>query len=140
MTALSEPFFEELDHTADVRLRVWGANLAELFVHAAQGMFFLMRPEAGPASQPVEHEVTLDAVDLLGLLVDWLNELLYLGESGYALFESYDIASLNATHLAARVRGKSGYLFRKVIKAATFSDLSIEPVGSGYQATITFDV
>ena len=135
-----QPPFEELEHTADVRLRVRGRNLVELFTHAAQGMFYLMRPEAGPGSEPLQREVVLDSVDLLSLLVDWLNELIYLGESNYALWDAYDIAILDSTHLEARVGGKSSYLFRKVIKAATFSDLSVEPTGSGYEATITFDV
>jgi len=132
--------FEELDHTADVRLRVRGANLAQLFCHAAQGMFSLMRPERVAEPEPLQRLVVLDSMDLLSLLVDWLNELIYLSDSDRALFDTYELVCLEATHLHARIGGRTGYAFRKVIKAATYSDLSIELTASGHEATITFDV
>ncbi len=132
--------FEEVEHTADVRLRVRGRDMAELFAHAAQGMFHLMRPIAGAESQPVQRHVALDSFDPVSLLVDWLSELIYLCESERALLDTFEITLLETTHLEARIGGHRGYRFEKVIKAATFSELAIEPTGSGLTATITFDV
>jgi len=132
--------FEEVEHTADLRLLVRGETLEDLFEHAAQGVFHLMRPEPGATQEPVSHLVSLDSFDLQSLLVDWLNELVYLSERDGEVYSSYEIVHLEPTHLEAAVRGANHYRFRKAIKAATFSDLAIEATPLGLEATITFDV
>jgi SHS2 domain-containing protein len=136
----SERPFEEVEHTADLGLHVRGETLEELFSHAAQGMFELMRPELGGEPQPVSRQVALDSFDLLSLLVDWLNELVYLCERDRAIYTTYDIARLEPTHLEATIGGSKICRVGKTVKAATFSELSIEPTVAGYEATITFDV
>ena len=134
------PRFEEIDHTADLCLRAYGSSLKELFVHAARGMFALMQCEPGGREQRVSHHILLAADDLETLLVDWLNELLYLGEAQQELYDVYDIDHLGETRLEALVRGATGHPCQKGIKAATFFDLHVTRSRAGYQATITFDV
>jgi len=132
--------FEELEHTADLRLRVHGNSLEELFIHAAQGMFHLMRCQPQGEGRPVSHQVTLESYDLEALLVDWLNELIYLREADQECYDTYEIVRLEPTRLEALVCGTTRHLPQKVIKAATFSGLEITRDARGYSATITFDV
>jgi len=140
MSEKDHPPFEELEHTADLRLGVHGGSLEELFVHAAQGMFHLMRCQPQGEGQTVAHRVTLESYDLEALLVDWLNELIYLREANQECFDAYEIIRLEPTRLEATVRGTTGHLPQKVIKAATFSGLKIVRGAAGYGVTITFDV
>jgi len=134
------PPFEELDHTADLCLRAYGTDLEQLFAAAARGMFHLMRCQPGARSRRVRHHIHLQAGDLEALLVDWLNELLYLSEAQRELYDTYDLTHLDQTRLEAWVGGSTDHPPQRGIKAATFSGLQVTRMGSGYEATITFDV
>ncbi len=131
--------FEELEHTADLALRVYGRDLKELFANAAYGMFYLMADL--PALEPTtSHEVHLEAFDCETLLVDWLNELLYLHETEGEIYNRFQLKTLSPTHLTASVAGGEGEARKATIKAATFHDLAIEETEDGYVATIVFDI
>ncbi|MBC7234746.1 MAG: archease [Chloroflexi bacterium] len=138
----SYPAFEELDHTADLALRVYGRDRAELFAHAALGMFEAMHCHTTEQSaQPIEAEIVLDAPDQETLLVDWLSELLYLSERRRACFTSFDIHQLTETHLEATVHGTTACRPQLLIKAVTYSNLRIKRRDDGiYQVTIIFDI
>ena len=131
--------FEEIAHTADLAMRAYGRDMKELFANAAYGMFSLMADLS--AITPVVHRrVHLQAPDQEALLVDWLNELLYLHEAEGEVYSSFDIQALSPTELSATVEGDKTEAVTKVIKAATFHDLEITKTEDGYAATITFDI
>ncbi len=132
--------FEEVEHTADLALRVRGATLEQLFVHAAQGMFYLMHCAPTDNSHPIMHRITLEAPDIESLLVDWLNELLYLAERGQEHLAEYEIETMTPTSIVAVTCGWTHHSRQKVIKAATFWDLSIVQQDNYWETTITFDV
>jgi len=130
--------FEEIEHTADLAIRACGRDMRELFANAAQGMFALM---AEPSEEPVhEREVSLEALDYESLLVDWLNELIYLHEVEGETYRQFAIETLSSTDLKAHVTGGPTKNKTKAIKAATFHDLAIEETANGLVATIVFDV
>ena len=131
--------YEEIEHTADLAMRAYGRDLKELFANAAHGMFDLM---AEPASDepPRRREVALEGSDYEALLVDWLNELIYLHEVEGETYTQFTIQDISSTALRASVEGRSTSRKIKAIKAATFHDLRIREMGGGYEATIVFDV
>ncbi|HEC35265.1 MAG TPA: archease, partial [Anaerolineae bacterium] len=77
--------FEEVPHTADIALRVWGQDLPELFANAARGMAWLM-VDPSTVNPTVEVPLELRAYDAESLLVTWLGELLYLNERDGLVF------------------------------------------------------
>jgi len=131
--------FEEIEHTADLAIRAYGQDMRELFANAAHGMFALMAEAyiEGPAR---EREVSLEAMDYEGLLVDWLNELIYLHEVERETYSQFNIETLSSTKLKAHVTGGPTKSKTKAIKAATFHDLAIKETANGLVATIVFDV
>lgn len=131
--------FEEIDHTADLAIRAYGRDMKELFANAAYGMFALM---AEPSlEEPVcERKVELESTDYESLLVDWLNELIYLHEVEWETYSQFAVEALSPTNLEARVAGRPTKHKTKAIKAATFYDLAIEETANGLTATIVFDV
>ncbi len=131
--------FEEIPHTADVALRVWGQDLRELFASAARGLAWLM---ADPDTVQPEKEVALDltAPDAETLLVTWLGELIYLNERDGVVFTEFDLEEVTPTHLRGTARGGRAGEIRRLIKAVTFSNLAIRPTDRGLETTITFDV
>jgi SHS2 domain-containing protein len=130
--------FEEVEHVADSALRVYGADWNDLLANAAVGMSSLMAEwEDSPLS--AEREIELRAVDSETLLVDWLNELLYLHELEGVVYVGFEVLSASPKHLRAIAKGTNDWRPRTSIKAVTFNDLSVEKTAEGYTATIVFD-
>jgi SHS2 domain-containing protein len=139
---MPQPDIEEIEHTADWAIRVRGRDLPELFANAARGMFGLLTDLSGIAFER-RHAIALRAIDAETLLVDWLNELLFLSEQEGIVFGEFDVDGLSVgeeASLRARVGGGRPAELYKVIKAATFNGLSIRPVEGGFQAEVVFDV
>lgn len=131
--------FEEIGHTADVALRVWGRDRARLFANAARGLAYLLG-DAGPRGDVVERQISVEAIDAEALLVSWLEELLFLSERESRLFEECEIQDLSSSRLRATVRGRPVQEWRYAIKAVTFSDLEIVEADGQLETTIVFDV
>jgi SHS2 domain-containing protein len=131
--------FEEVEHTADLALKVHGHSLKEVFINAACGLFSLMANLENLAPS-VSREVHLEAPDRESLLVDWLNELLYLHEVEEEIYTRFEIETLSSTALSATVRGTKTKASKLTVKAATFHDLEIRETEDGYMTTVVFDV
>ncbi len=131
--------FVEVPHTADAALRVWGANLAELFANAARGLAWLL---TDPQSIRPARRATLElrADDAETLLVTWLGELLYLYERDGAVFSEFEMEEVTPTCLRANARGGPAGEVRYHVKAVTFNQLAIRPTEKGWETTIVFDV
>ena len=133
---------EEIEHTADWAIRVRTASLPDLFTAAAEGMFGLLA-DLSIVSRDQKHDIDLRAVDAEALLIDWLNELLYLAEQRGLVFARFDIHRLDTTdgaQLAATAFGGRPRELNKVIKAATFHGLAIRRDAAGFQVDLVFDV
>jgi len=132
--------FEEVEHTADKALRVFGTNLTELFLNAAEGMTQLMVADVSEISAEIEKSIELDAIDTESLLVEWLSELAYWAESDMLVFIKFRIQKASATHLQAKIFGGKTSMLEKHIKAVTYHNLKIIRTSQGLEATIVFDV
>ena len=131
--------WQEIDHTADLALHVWGQSLVELFAGAAEGMFSLVG-EPDETGEWVTASVALSAIDVESLLVDWLNELLYLHERDDVIFTAFDIASVSPLDLLAQVKGRPVAVYLAHIKATTFNNLEVVETAEGYETEIVFDI
>ena len=134
----AEPFYE-IDHTADVALRVHGRDLAELLRNAADGMIALVgfATEPGPR---LPLRIQLTAPDAETLLVTWLEEILAQAEGERTLLQDYTLRVTDP--LVLEVEGTAAPIrsLAKEIKAVTFHGLQIRPAEGGLEASIVFDV
>jgi SHS2 domain-containing protein len=77
--------WEHFDVEADVGVHAWGASRAEAFARAAEGMFALIVSAAEVATLETR-EARAQAETPEALLVNWLNECLYVHEiEGFAV-------------------------------------------------------
>ena len=132
--------FEEIDHTADRALRIYGSNLEDLFLNAARGMNSLMVTAPISGSEQQEKFVALEAMDTESLLVDWLSELAYWAEIEMLVFDEFKIESMSSTYIKARIYGTRVRQLKKHIKAVTYHNLDIVRTDKGMTATVVFDV
>lgn len=130
--------YEEIDHTADWAFRAFGADLKQLFENAAYALFAL--EGALDAQSTLTREVRAEGVDREALLVNWLNELLFLQETKHETYQRFEITALTETELAATIHGARAQPTTKLIKAVTYHDLKIVQTEKGWQATLVVDV
>lgn len=132
------PTFDEVEHTADWAFHVQARNLRELFELSAAAMFAL-QGQTQHASGEVR-EVEVRGLDRETLLVNWLNELLYLQETTRRGLSDCSIVEMSDTHLRAQVSSSSEAGPPRLIKAVTFHNLNLQQTADGWETTIVVDV
>ena len=134
--------FEIIDHTADVGIRAYGADVKEAFANAARGLFSLIT-ELEDIEEVEYRDTELTASDQENLLVEWLNELIYLFDAENIIFKRFDITHLGDTQLKARSYGNtvdsSKHKIKMGVKAATYHMLKIDK-GNGVKVQVLFDI
>ena len=130
--------FEEIQHIADWSLHVWATDLPELFAESARWMATLsvIRQSPGPK---VSRTIETAAFDPESLLVNFLSELVYLGEKENLVFDEFKIR-IAEDRLTAEMAGASILSIDKAIKAVTYHNLQIRQTLKGYEVEIVFDV
>jgi SHS2 domain-containing protein len=136
---MTQPAFEEIEHTADWALRVRGDSLTDLFRNAALGMLSLLGIEPVPGNSESRF-FELKAEDTETLLVSWLEELLFPLEVENVAVVDFQVEVLEKVQLKATIELKEIASIKKEIKAVTFNELDIRALESGYETIIVFDV
>jgi SHS2 domain-containing protein len=135
--------FELIDISGDAGIRAFGSDLSELFANAAAGMYSLIT-DPGNVSLRKSIEIKTEGSSLEGLLVSWLNELIFHFDTYGFIGRIIHIHELHDTLIRATVTGEdfdpekhgSGLL----IKAATYHKLKIEHKEGHWEADVIFDI
>ena len=136
----TQKVFEEVEHTADYAIKIYGKNLQELLINAAVGMNCLMSPKYRVSDREEEKTIKLEAPDAEGLLVEWLGELAYWAEIEMLIFSNFNLHSVSPTRVEATINGRRAAELEKHIKAVTYHNLEIIYTKEGLTATVVFDV
>jgi SHS2 domain-containing protein len=133
--------FKEVAHTADLEIRAWGPDMETLFREAANGMFHLSGiEELDHGVSSVKQTINLEAMDYEGLMILFLEELLYRLTEDYMLYEVDSISISNEFSLKARIKGSQIKAYQRDIKAVTYHNLNIQTTDRGYEVNIVFDI
>jgi SHS2 domain-containing protein len=134
--------FTFLEHTADIGIVATGDSLEEALSWLARGMFSLLVDPDTVAAQ-CSRQVSLSARDWESLVVDWLNELLYLYEATGFLFKGCRVTLPGPGRLEARCQGElldpGRHQIQTVIKAATYHRLEVSNNGQ-WRVQVILDV
>ena len=137
------PPYETFEHTADVGIEARGDSLEELFASAAAGMLSLLIDPAG-VRESERRGVRVEAGDLEGLLVDWLNELLVLLNADGFVPAAVTVTEVSEPGaLVAEVAGEpvdpARHRFRMDVKAATYHQVQVRR-NAEWRARVILDV
>jgi SHS2 domain-containing protein len=145
------PGFEYFDVEADVGVTARGPTLESAFAQTALGFFALT--VSLPAVQEREvREVRAHGATLETLLVNWLNECLYVhdveafvaGRVEFIGFEPRPGAGGEPLRLHSLLHGEEIDPARHepgtVVKAATLHGVSVRPIDGGYETRVILDV
>lgn len=135
--------FEILDISGDAGIRAYGQTIEDVFANAATGMYSLITNlDDIRANEGITVEVESHSAE--GLLVSWLNELIFQFDTHGFIAKTVEIASLHDNRLAARLTGEGfdpeRHERRLLIKAATYHQLSLGKKGSQWTANVIFDI
>jgi SHS2 domain-containing protein len=135
--------FEIIDHTADIGIVAYGADIKQVFANAALGLFSLMA-DLDDLKEDVERELKLSAEDAEVLLVEWLNELIYIFDVEHIIFKRFEISELTSNQITAKCFGEKinprQHKLKREIKAATYHMLRISKEDGGYKVQVIFDI
>ncbi len=134
--------FELIDHTADVGIIAHGASMNQAFANAARGLFSIITDLDG-IEEALHRDIEIAAPDQESLLVEWLNELIYLFDTENIIFNRFDITRLTNTYLEARIYGEkvdsSRHKLKTGVKAATYHMLKVDE-DDGCKIQVLFDI
>lgn len=151
--------FDIIDISGDVGLRVFGETEQELFVNASLGMYHLMT-NIDLLKDREAMSVSTQSQTIDGLLVAWLNELIFrfdaygfvgkkivieeLGPlvaplSGERVSEAGDTFGIRATVYGEEFDPER-HEAKLLLKAATYHRLKVEKKNHAWQAEVIFDI
>jgi len=129
--------------TADVGIEAWGATVEEALMQAGDGLASLIS-ELKTLTDDKFEEIQITSHDLPGLLVNFLNEIIFLAETMDFLPLKTASLHIHDSVLSARLRGctfQPGIHTRNTcIKAATYHGLTIEETDGKFTVKVIFDV
>jgi len=131
-----------MEHMGDLRLSLRAPTLGALFEVAGEALFDNLAD--GEVNLAPVACVRLAAADGEALLVDWLNELVYLHSVGGWLLRRFRVTMDGPTVLKAEVEGErfdtTRHQVRLEVKAATFHRLSLHFEGGEWRAEVILDL
>ena len=133
--------YEELPHTADIKIRARAPNREGLFAEAFRALMDAMygTDRKGGTARTVD----IEAPDDESLLFDFLSESLYLTEVDGLVFEKADV-TLDNHKLHAVLSGEpfdpARHSGGTEVKGISYSGMEIREDAAGYILDIIFDV
>ena len=125
------------NHTAEIELAVDADSPEAVFSEAAEALAELI--SLGREGEPESRHVTVAAGDLGALLVEWLEELIFLADAEGFVPERIDDVDLRDMSLRATLVGRPGRI-EPLVKAATYHGLRFAVEDGVWQARIVLDV
>lgn len=129
-----------LDHTSEITLHVGAADWPGLLAQAGRGLAELLLRGTPAAPDGDWRPLEVASHDREALLVDWLNEILYVAETGLWVAVDFEIDDASESHLKARARGMTVEEPPSLVKAATFHDLHVRDLPGGLEAEVILDI
>lgn len=131
--------FEEIDHTADLSLKIWGKSIKSLFLAALSGLYHIAGVVYVEESRLGIQHHHFEESDLESLLVSFLSEWNYRMQYEHQFIKIINF-NFNQFILELDYQIFPVVEFQKEIKAVTFHNLDIVRAEHGYSAVVVFDV
>jgi protein archease len=143
VTVVTDSGWEPFDVDADVGVRAWGPTRAEAFAQAALGVLALIvLPDE--VEEREHREVRAQAGSPETLLVNWINECLYVHEIEGFVVRRVAVLGASDTVVHGILHGEELDTRRHrpgtVVKAATLHQASVVELDGRHQVTVIVDV
>lgn len=138
-------FYEVVDHPADLKLKIFGSTLEDLFCNLvgaiASEQLGNSVSKRKPSFQDDKNweDIEIEASDLLSLFVDFASELIYRSDANGKIYVDCEIEDISEKKIKAKILGIKAD--KKIdIKAATYHEGYVKKIGDRWEAVILFDI
>lgn len=137
--------FEFFDVTADVGFYSYGITLEEAFENAALAMFEVIT-DTTKINPSTRKKIMIESEDILALLYDWLDELIFIHDSQFLIFNTFKVEIQKMNEGLFRLTGTViGEVFkpekhesREDVKAVTYHLMDIKEE-NGFKIRVILD-
>ena len=137
------PPFEILEHTADIGFRAWGATPAALFANSAWALMSISA-DVSAVDGSEERSVTVGGHDYESLLVNWLEEILYLFDAAQFAAREFHVDEIAPTAVSGRLIGEprdsARHPWKLIVKAITYHGIEVVERNGRWESRVFVDV
>ena len=132
--------FEFLEHTADIKFRVKGKNLNEIFENTALAISDILG-KGKKIKSLKKKKIMIKASDDKNLLYRFIDELIYLADAEGFIVSKAKV-NIKGRNLSAVISGDNAKNYKDLdhIKAATYAEMEIKKTRAGWEAQAVVDV
>ena len=134
------PSHEVRQHTSEIELHIRAGSLGDLLGEAGRALSEVQLAGADCMFGGPVRSIQVSSADRAALLVDWLNELIFLADIDRWVAMDFSVDRVSDTEIAARASGVTLEWAPSRVKAATFHGLRVQDVPGGLEADIILDV
>lgn len=136
--------YEQIEHTADLKIRAYGESLPELFENAAAGMLEAIAV-VDTIDEVLKIKIEVEADALEDLLVAWLSEIHFHHEVQEVLFKRAQVVQFDEDKIIGFAYGEAinpdKHEILTEIKSVTYHQLEVEEWDDGmWAAQVIFDL
>jgi SHS2 domain-containing protein len=134
------PSHEVRQHTSEIELHIRAGTLGDLLAEAGRALAEVELTSADCALGGPARPIRVSSSDREALLIDWLNELIFLADIDRWVAMDFSVDLAEATEVRARASGVTLQRAPSRVKAATFHGLRVRDVPGGLEADLILDV
>ncbi len=135
--------FETIDISGDVGIRAYGKDCAEAWTNAGIGMYGLIT-ELNEIKENNEIEVEIQSDSPEGLLVNFLNELIFRFDAHNFIGKRIEVRQFSEWNIKAKIYGEEfdsdAHEQRLLLKAATYHNIKFEKKEDRCEVEVIFDI
>jgi SHS2 domain-containing protein len=134
------PSHELRPHTSEIELHLRAGSLGDLLAEAGRALAEVELTRANCLPGGPARPIQVSSSDRAALLVDWLNELIFLADIDRWVAMDFSIDRVEDTEVLARASGVTREWASSRVKAATLHGLRVDDVPGGLEARVILDV
>jgi SHS2 domain-containing protein len=135
--------YEVIDISGDVGIRAYGRSREEAIIHASLGMYSLITDPQTITETKTIH-VSVDNPEPDGLLVSWLNELIFHFDTYGFIGKTIHFDRFSNNNITASISGEEfdpeRHEGKLLIKAATYHKLRMKKMNDAWEIDVIFDI
>ncbi len=133
--------YQILEHKADIKIKIFGKNLKELFLNSLSAIKEILNPKIKSPKEKIERKIKIKSENLSFLFMDFLCEINYLSEIHKEIYEKIKFKKLSEKEMEAILEGKRVEGFSLQIKGVTWHNFEIsQKKNKTWQAKVLFDI